>query len=161
MVPVSVRVRTGLGLILAATTLLPGGCSLSPGAGEGRATQAPCQPSGAALDLGAHAFDVAPQDHVKVSGGRYLLTATGFVHGGPFDPEVGRTKVVWGPKETPPRYDAGSATATGASGAADVVEDEPAVVDLEEGTWWFLNSNAAQLTLQACAPATAELVPQR
>ena len=72
--------------VLVATTLLPGGCSLSPGAGEGRATQAPCQPSGAALDLGAHAFDVAPQDHVRVSGGRYLLTATGFVHGGPFDP---------------------------------------------------------------------------
>ena len=160
--PAGVAGRRGPGLALAMAVLGIGACAVPGKYAEetGLASAEPCVVEDDALDLGAQALDVVPSGHVTLSGGRYQLSATGFLHDGPFDPDVGRTRVVWGPSSTPPEYDAGPATVSGASGSVDLDEDVPAVVELPDGVWWFLNSNGVRLTLEPCAPATAELAEE-
>jgi hypothetical protein len=162
-VPAGVVGCWGVGPPLAVVVMCASACAV-PADGDDDAHQTSaeaCVVEGVALDLGAHALDVVPTEHVTVSGGRYRLTATGFLHDGAFDPEVGRTRVVWGPESAPPEYDAGPATVSGAGGSVDLVEDSPEVVELQRGTWWFLNSNGVRLTIEPCAPATGELVEER
>jgi hypothetical protein len=156
--PIGAVRRLGLGLTLTVVVISIGARTFSdvdskeasPPSGE------PCAVRHDPLDLGAHALDVVPSDRVTLGGGRYRLTASDFLHDGPFDPEVGRTRVVWGPESTTPEYDPGPATVSGATGSVDLEEDVPQVVDLAEGTWWFLNSNGVRLTMEPCAPATAQ-----
>jgi len=53
-----------------------------------------------------------------------------------------------------PTYDPGPANIPQRVGQADLVEGEPAVIDLPAGRLWLLNSNGVQIRLEACAPAT-------
>jgi hypothetical protein len=113
----------------------------------------PCNPIGA-VDLDPLTFDVAPRHVIELSGGSYRLTATGFLHGGLLDPPVGRTILAWGSVDRVPTYDPGPANIPQRVGQADLVEGEPAVIDLPAGRLWLLNSNGVQIRLEACAPAT-------
>lgn len=143
-----------------ATALLPG-CALLSGPDASTVTALPCHQPGDLVDLGAHALDTMPTEFVVLSGGRYQLTATGFLHDKPFDPPTGRTNVVWGGRGTTPTYEPGPGTVSGAHASVSVVEGSPTVFDLEGGTWWFLNSNFVRLALTPCDGATAELLDQR
>jgi len=145
-----------------ASALGPGGSATissrpSPG-GNPSATPTdapvPCPTAGPPVELGSSGFDDSPRRLVRVSAGRYRLTATGFLHGGLFDPEVGQTAVVWGHTSTTPTYEPGPATVTGVVGSAVVVEGAETWVDLPGGTLWFLNSNGVHISLAACPPAT-------
>jgi hypothetical protein len=122
-------------------------------------TGASCARPGPGIDLGAVAFDAAPSRFVSVTAGRYQLTATGLLHGGLLDPNVGRTAVVWGPTTSLPTYSPGPATVSGGVGRAVVVEGAGTWVDLPDGTFWFVNSYGARLTPSPCAPASATVVP--
>ena len=110
------------------------------------------------MDLGALAFDVPPRQFVRVTAGRYRLTATDFLHGGLLDPKVGQTAVVWGHAASMPTYAPGPAKVTGGVGTAVVVEGVEAWIDLPDGTFWFVNSYGARLALAACPPASVEVV---
>jgi ABC-type Fe3+-hydroxamate transport system substrate-binding protein len=150
-----------LGAALAVSVLL-GACSLDPdsGAASTSTTSHPCTVTGA-VELDPLTFDVAPRTLVTLSGGTYRLMATGFLHGGPFDPAVGRTTLAWGPTSTPPTYDPGPATVPQRTGQLDLVEKVPTVVELSAGTFWFLNSNGVRVRLEACSPATASSTSPR
>lgn len=156
--PPELAVRLSVGLILVGTALIPGGCSASTDGQSATTSARPCDVEGEPIDLGQYMVGTVPPSHVELSGGHYRITATGFLHDGPFDPSVGLTSVVWGPRSTPPEYDPGPGRVIGASGSLDVEESSPVVVELPEGTWWFLNSNGVRLTLEPCSPATAEVV---
>lgn len=118
-----------------------------------------CAPTGPVVDLGSRTFDRAPSTLVRTLAGWYLVSATGFEHGGPFDPPVGRTLVAWGSADRTPTYDSGPATVGGASGTFEVVEDQGTWVELPEGEHWFLNSNGAELSIAGCGPGIPTPVP--
>ncbi|GAA3702990.1 hypothetical protein GCM10022399_19310 [Terrabacter ginsenosidimutans] len=122
------------------------------------ASAAACSSTGTQVDLGAVAFDVAPRRLVRVTAGRYRLTASGFLHGGLLDPKVGQTAVVWGEAASMPTYAAGPATVSGGIGRAVVVEGAETWVDLPDGTLWFVNSYGARLAIAACPPASVVVV---
>lgn len=117
-------------------------------------TPAPCPTVGPPVDVGSSGFGDVPRRLVRVTAGRYRLTATGFLHGGLFDPKVGQTAVVWGLSSSTPTYEPGPATVTGVVGGAAVAEGGETWVNLPAGTFWFLNSKGVHISLAACSPAT-------
>lgn len=110
------------------------------------------------MDLGWYTLDRAPSAHLRAEAGRYLIVATGFPHGGPFDPAVGRTIVSWGSADSPPTHSPGPNTVSGASGTITLAENVPALVHLPAGKLWFLNSAGASLTVRTCFGVAASVI---
>lgn len=130
----------------ARSTANPNGSSTVPTPGPSDT----CAPAGQSVELGSDTFDKDPSTRVRTPAGWYLVSATGFEHGGLFDPPEGRTLVAWGPADRVPTYDPGPATVRGASGTFEVVEGKGTWVQLPEGDHWFLNSNGADLGIAGC-----------
>lgn len=152
-------VRRGLTAVGVALTLATSGCGADSSDTPTAQPSPTCTPTQPGVDVGSGTFDRAPSTRVRTPAGWYFVSATGFEHGGPFDPPVGRTLVAWGPADRTPTYDPGPATVGGASGTFEVVEDKGTWVQLPEGEHWFLNSNGAELSIAGCAPGIPILVP--
>lgn len=121
-------------------------------------SRAPCEPATPGVDLGSVMYGSPPNRYAATDAGWYLVTAAQFQHGGPFDPPVGRAQVAWGPSTTQPVYNPGPATVTGATGTFDVVEDAGTWVRLPAGTFWFISSAGARLTIQGCVDSQPKLI---
>jgi hypothetical protein len=140
------------------------GLALATGCGAGgeppAASSSP--PNSTTACAGAHAVSLgrlgvsgAPAAaRFTTDGGALYVTATGFPHGGAFDPKVGKTKVYIGPAATPATYDRQSNTVSHTRVAVDVEEGRPAPVTLPAGQWWLLSSWTVDITLYGCAAST-------
>ena len=121
------------------------------------ATSVYCPDPGPVLTVGSDSLDDDPT-YATLTAGTYVARVSGFEHGGVLDPATGRTKVFLGPSTSAPVFEAGPYTITNASDSFDVVEGSQTVRSMTDGRIWLLNSNGAELTLQACGGATVSAV---
>jgi hypothetical protein len=120
-------------------------------------TPAGCVDPGPIAGVGSAALDAEPT-YVTLTAGTYAARAEGFLHGGFFDPPVWRTSVIWGPATSAPTYNPGPGTVTNATESFDVVEGSVTLLTMPAGRIWLVNSNAADLSLQACGGAQISAV---
>jgi hypothetical protein len=98
----------------------------------------------------------------STTGGDFLVSASGFLHGGPLDPPRGVTQVTFGLASAPPSYNPRSASVSGALRVVTVHEGSASPVSLPSGRFWVWTSNTVTVTLAPCGSAelsSVEAVP--
>lgn len=147
--------------VLLAASLL-GGCAArpdpdpSPSPSEAMSESAttevldPCPGGGVDHQLGS---PYRGQEHARFTtvGGRIWVTARHFPEGGMFDPETGRTRILVGPADTPPVYDAQRGRVDAATAETSVVEGTWSALDLPAGEHWLWSTTGGDVVLRTCA----------
>src|SRR5262249_25152303 len=90
----------------------------------------------------------------RTSGADVFVSASGFPHGGAFDPKVGSTLVYVGLADSPPSYDAQRDVVSHATTTVQVTENQHALLRLPTGRYWLLSSNTVRISLSACQKET-------
>jgi hypothetical protein len=75
----------------------------------------------------------------------------------PFDPSVGRTQLLLGPVDDPPRYEPGQGGAPNATHRLDLLEGTPAILALPAGRYWLVNTNGAWITARGCSTVLTDI----
>lgn len=142
--------------VVACLALVATACGGTARGGE-RATTAAAAPACAEVadivELGRPGRS-GPPAQFTTSGAELFVTASGFLHGGPLDPEVGITMVSVGPADEPPTWDPQRNTITNVQEQAQVREGQVTPLRLQAGRYWLWTSNTVTITLQSCQVAT-------
>jgi hypothetical protein len=143
------------GLILTALALATA-CACAPTEHSTTTTTSPpatrpCVQPASTASLG-NPISGSPPAEFTTDGSPIWLTATGFSHGGFFDPKVGSTAIYIGPIDKPPTYDRQRSTISNTQYEFDLTEDQPSKVQLQPGRYWLLESNGPALTIDGCTP---------
>lgn len=124
-------------------------------------------PTGAATEVAEPCPEGAGEDHELGNpdrGGRYAtfevtresdlwVTARRFEHGGPFDPETGRTAIYIGDVGRPPTYDEQRSRVENTTFDTQVVEGTWSRLPLPTGTYWLWTTTGAT---SSCAAASRQ-----
>lgn len=130
--------------------------STAPDAGPIEAPD-PC-PEAPAVDLGLPNRTGPFAEFTLTEPGRVWVTATGFLHGGIFDPEVGTAAVYVGSMQAPPTYDPQRSLVTNTLVNTRVVEETWTALDLEAGAHWLWTSASPDISLKTCdGPAVTDV----
>ncbi|MEX2553651.1 MAG: hypothetical protein WD627_11705 [Actinomycetota bacterium] len=82
-------------------------------------------------------------------GGLLYATATGFLHGGFAQPDVGVTRIHVGADGSPKDFQAGTRPSNTLV-TVRVVEDDFNKFELPAGTYWLISSNYAEISIVSC-----------
>jgi hypothetical protein len=85
-------------------------------------------------------------------GGKIFFTASGFLHGGVFDPEQGTTGIYIGSPDNMPVWDPQPDTVSNTLTEFSVPEKEYVSINLDPGRYWLWSSNSVLIELLSCMP---------
>lgn len=120
----------------------------APSAGPSEAPD-PC-PDAPAVDLGRPNRTGPFAEFTLTEPGRVWITATGFPHGGIFDPDVGTAAVYVGSMQAPPTHDQQRSIVTNTLVDTRVIEETWTALDLEVGAHWLWTSASPTISLKTC-----------
>ncbi len=88
--------------------------------------------------------------YFNTEGGDIYITATGFEHGGYFDPDVGKTMVYVGKADKLPTYNEQSSAVSNATAELLITENKYTHYLLEAGRYWAWTSNGVEVRIASC-----------
>lgn len=112
----------------------------------------PCGASATRVSLGAPS-PIAPTPKVAyftTDGSDIFFNASGFLHGGIFDPEIGTTSLSIGDAAALPTYDEQRSQISNTKLSFYVQEGKHKKVSLAAGNYWLLTSNTVTITVASC-----------
>lgn len=88
--------------------------------------------------------------YFNTADGDVYVTATGFEHGGYFDPDVGKTMVYVGKGDKLPTYNEQSSAVSNAAAELLITENKYTPHRFEEGRYWAWTSNGVEVRIASC-----------
>lgn len=135
---------------LGVTASLVGACAFTPPAPMATTPALRCAAPGTPVWVG-DSWQDDPPSRFTVTAGTYRLSARDFPPPAPVPIfPMDRTGVILGPGDTTPTYDQQRSTMSHATISVSVTKTEPAVLRLDAGSYWLVNTLGATLHLTPC-----------